>query len=339
VDNCNRQWLLIRRPHGVSVPADFEYVETERPSFDNLAPGELVLRNLAFLCAPTMRNWMDPPSNSLYASLVLGAPVMAPAASVVVASNRPNMPVGTRVTGFTSWQDYQRVGSEHLATPIPDGVDTEHSMGVLGLNSLTAYFGLLRVGRPVAGDTVVVSGAAGSTGSVAAQIAKIKGCRVIGVAGGEKKCNWLLSDLKLDGVIDYKKDPLEERLRELCPQGVNVFFDNVGGPILQAVVENMARKGRIVLCGQIDGYNNSVPIPGPTNMMRLIYGSITMQGFLQADYADQVPAALQEIQSWLASGKLRCRVDARLGFLQIPETFACIFDGRNHGTLLAMVDT
>jgi NADPH-dependent curcumin reductase CurA len=335
----NRQWLLRRRPRGPVVADDFEYVEAPIPAFDELAPGELILRNLVFLCAPGMRNWMDPPGNSFYPSLPLGAPVKTPAACEVVASARPDVPAGTRVTSFTSWQDYERVGAGHSVTQIPDDVDTLDAIGVLGPNTLTAYFGMLRVGRPVAGENVVVSGAAGSTGSMAAQIAKIAGCRVIGIAGGPRKCAWLTRELGLDGAIDYKAGNVEDRLRELCPSGINVFFDNVGGSVLQAAVEVMARKGRIVLCGQIAGYNDPAPAPGPRNMMRLIYGGITMQGFLRADYANEDPRALQELRGWLAGGQLRGRVDARRGFADIPRTFASLFEGGNEGTLLAVVDT
>lgn len=285
-----------------------------------------------------MRNWMDPPGNSLYPSLPLGEPVMAPAGCEVIASARPGVPVGSRLTTFASWQDYERVGAGHEVTLLPAGLDIVQAMGVLGLNTLTAYFGLLRVGRPAAGETLVVSGAAGSTGSIAAQIGKLKGCRVIGIAGGAQKCDWLTRELGLDGAIDYKSGDVLARLRALCPGGVDVFYDNVGGDILQAAIEVMARKGRIVLCGQIASYNAIGQANGPRNMMRLVYGSITMQGFLQGDYADEVPTALDELRTWLAAGLLKARVDARRGFLQIPETFSALFRGENEGTLLALVD-
>ncbi len=334
----NRQWLLKRRPQGKATIQDFEYVEATLPATDDLRPGEIVLRNLVFLCAPTMRNWMDPPSNSLYPSMPLGAPVMAPAACEVIASRRPDVPVGSRVTSLTAWQDCQRVSPDHSVSLIPDDLDTIEAMGVLGLNTLTAYFGLLRVGSPAPGETVVVSGAAGSTGSVAAQIAKLNGCRVVGVAGGSSKCRWLLDDLGLDAAVDYKDHAFEARMREACPRGIDVFFDNVGGAVLQAAVDNMARRGRIVLCGQIAGYNDSAPVPGPRDMMRLIYGSITMRGFLMSDYADEVPVALSHLRAWLASRQLKVRVDARAGFRRIPETFAALFEGANQGTLLALVD-
>ena len=338
MNTSNRQWLLRRRPQGMATADDFEYRETEISTTPELAPGELLLRNRVFLCAPTMRNFMNPPGNSFYLSLPIGEPVFAPAGCEVIASARPGVPVGALVTAFTSWQDYQRVGSTHALTPLPAGVDLMQAMGTLGMNTQTAYFGLLRVGRPLPGETVVVSGAAGSTGSIAAQIGKIHGCRVIGIAGGAEKCKWLINALKLDGALDYKAGDVLGQLRHLCPNGIDVFYDNVGGEILQAAVEVMARKGRIVLCGQIAGYNDADPAPGLRNMMRLVYGSITVQGFLRSDYADEVPAALAELQSWFAAGKLQARVDARGGFMQIPQTFAALFRGENAGTLLALVD-
>ena len=334
----NRQWLLRRRPVGPANRDDFEYREVPVPDSRSLRPGELLLRNLAFLCAPTMRNWMDPPGNSLYPCLPLGEPVMAPAGCEVIASARSGMPVGSRVTTFTSWQDYQLVAANHEVRLVSPELDITQAMGVLGLNTLTAYFGLLRVGRPAPGETVVVSGAAGSTGAIAAQIARLKDCRVIGIAGGPQKCDWLRRELGLDGAVDYKAGNLIEQLRVLCPAGIDVFYDNVGGDILQAAIETMARKGRIVLCGQIASYNASTMPEGPRNMMRMIYGSITMQGFLQGDYAHEVPAALEELQTWFSAGKLKARVDARRGFMEIPQTFAALFDGSNEGTLLALVD-
>jgi NADPH-dependent curcumin reductase CurA len=333
----NRQWLLRRRPEGVATQDDFEYRELPLSSAA-LAPGELLLRNHVFLCAPTMRNWMAPPSNSLYPSLPLGEPVMAPAACEVVASARDGVPVGTRVTSFTGWQDYQRVGAEHPVTPIQDRFDDIEAMGLYGLNTLTGYFGLRKVGRPRPGETLVVSGAAGSTGSIAAQVGKILGCRVIGIAGGAEKCGWLVHDCGLDAAIDYKHESVAARLDALCPQGIDIFYDNVGGEILQAAVDRMAKFGRIVLCGQIATYNDDGPAPGPRNMMRMVYGSITMQGFLMGDYAAETESALTQLAQWVGEGRIVHRTDVRVGFSQIPDTFQALFDGRNLGTLLAVIE-
>ena len=333
----NRQWLLRRRPSGAAVRDDFEYRETALGDPPLLA-GQILLRNEVLLCAPTMRNWMDPPGNSLYPSIPLGEPVLAPSAGTVIASAHPDFAPGARVTTLGSWQDYEVIdGAARAIRAIPATVSTIDAMGRFGLNPLTGYFGMLRVGQPVAGATVVVSGAAGSTGSTAAQVARIVGCRVIGIAGGRDKCDWLVNACAIDAAIDYKSEHVEQRLAELCPAGIDVFYDNVGGDILQAAVENMARHGRIVLCGQIAGYNDSRPPEGPRNMMRLIYGSIRMQGFLMGDYAAEVPDALRQLEAWAKAGLIEYREDVRRGFDQIPSTFGALFDGSNRGTLLASI--
>lgn len=188
------------------------------------------------------------------------------------------------------WSEYDILDAAHSPPQsIADGVTAIEAVGVFGRNTLTAYFGLLRVGQPLPGEILVVSAAAGSTGSIAAQVGRIKGCRVIGIAGGQDKCAWLMEECRIDGVIDYRTENVAQALRTLCPNGIDIFYDNVGGDILQAAVDQMARFGRIVLCGQIGGYNEDGPVPGFTNMMRLIYGSIRMQGFLYSDYLADIP--------------------------------------------------
>jgi NADPH-dependent curcumin reductase CurA len=334
----NRRWLLRRRPVGLFEPADLEYHEAEIPLASALRPGEVLLRNRMFLCAPTIRNWMDEKGNSLYPSIPLGSPVMAPGAGEVVQSANPDVAVGTRIRTFSAWQDFHLIPAGQAVSVIPGDMTYAEAMGIFGSNTLTGYFGLLKVGRPKQGETLVVSGAAGSTGSIAAQIGKIKGCRVIGIAGGSKKCSWLTETCGLDAAIDYREGRLVDRLAEVCPQGIDIFYDNVGGEVLQAAVENMARFGRIVLCGQIGAYNSGGPIEGPRNMMRIIYGSITMQGFLMRDYVDEADSARDEIRGWVAQRLIVHREDVRHGFGNIPATFSALFDGSNEGTLLAAVD-
>jgi NADPH-dependent curcumin reductase CurA len=316
---------------------DFEYRETGVPADSILSPGEVLMRNRIFLCAPTMRNWMDEERHSFYPSISIGAPVLAPAAGEVVASANEAVPVGTRIMTFGSWQDYQVIPSGQRITSIPDDLSFVEAMGPFGSNSLAGYFGLLKVGRPRAGETLVVSGAAGSTGSVAAQIGKIKGCRVIGIAGGAEKCGWLTNECRIDAAIDYRREAVSERLADLCPGGIDIFFDNVGGDMLQAAVDNMARHGRVVLCGQVSGYNDARPIEGPRNMMRVIYGSITLQGFLMRDYVSEANEALGEIRRWVCDGLIAHREDVRHGFENIPKAFSALFDGSNRGTLMASI--
>ena len=334
----NRQWLLARRPTGTAELADFGFQETTF-SVPELEPGQVVLKNSIFLLAPTIRNWLDAPGNNFYPSIPIGAPVLSPAGGEIIASADTRFPVGTRVSAISSWQDYEVVDTtERSVRPMPVGATEVEAMGPLGMNALTAYFGLLRIGRPKVGETLVVSGAAGSAGSTAAQIGKIMGARVVGIAGGPEKCEWLVSECGLDAAIDYKTTDLGEQLAKTCPDGIDVFFDNVGGTTLQAAVDSMARFGRIVLCGQIAGYDNGVPVPGPHNMMRLIYGSVQMQGFLLGDYEQELAEGWHHLGSWLRNGSLVHREDVRTGFAAIPQSFPALFDGSNTGTLLVTTD-
>ena len=340
MSEVNRQWLLKRRPQGNLSEEDFEYKEVALPSQD-LKAGEIMVRNVGFLCAPTMRNWMDPPSKSLYPSIPLGQPIMAPAAARVVGSAAEGIAVGDRVLGLSSWQDYAVVPGGGLRRPtlIPKGINFLDGVGRYGLNPMTAYFGLLEVGAAQSGETLVVSGAAGSTGSTAAQIGKIKGMTVIGIAGGKSKCDWLTQDCGIDATIDYKLENVAERLAELCPNGIDVFYDNVGGEILQAAIDNMAPRGRIVLCGQISSYDNDQSAEGPRNMMRLVYGSIRMQGFLCGNYADRFDEAARNLKAWTEGGQINYREDLRVGFENLPGSFRSLFDGSNVGTLLVQIDS
>ncbi|MGR8921177.1 MAG: NADP-dependent oxidoreductase [Gammaproteobacteria bacterium] len=332
----NRQWLITRRPQGHVTPDDFTYREVDAPDPSDLADGEILIKNLVFLCAPTMRNWMDPPGNSLYPSMPLDAPVMATAAAQIVASKSPDWPVGSRVFTIAGWQDYQVVTPEAAMrlSPLAPGLSCVDGIGRFGLNPLTAYFGLVDVGQPKAGETLVVSGAAGSTGSTVCQIGKIKDMRVVGIAGGPEKCGWLSDECGVDAVIDYKAEDVAERLAALCPDGIDIFYDNVGGEILQAAINNMAPFGRIVLCGQISSYDGGPQPEGPRNMMRLVYGSIRMQGFLCGNYAARFPEGVAALRGWAEEGRLVHRVDLRDGFENLPRAFMSLFDGSNTGTLL-----
>jgi NADPH-dependent curcumin reductase CurA len=334
----NRIWLLRSRPQGLVTLDDFEYKE-ESIDGEALDDGAILVRNRLFHCVPTLRTWMTGQKGNYHPVMRLGAPVIAPTGGEVVASRHPDFPVGTLVTAFSSWQDYVVLNPDAFGVSrVPEGVSLAEAMGPLGLNPQTAYMGLHEVGRPKPGETVVVSGAAGSVGSVAAQLAKRMGCKVIGIAGGESKCEWLLDACGLDAAIDYKKDDVAQVLAELCPKGIDVFFDNVGGPILQAGVDRMARRGRIVLCGQISAYNSDQPAPGPQNMMRLIYGGITMRGFVLADFYDKLGPALADLEAHYRSGKLAFRFDTRQGFETLPLVLNDLFSGANEGVLFVSTD-
>lgn len=332
----NRRWLLARRPQGKATTGDFAYDEQPFTPPD-LAEGQVLVRTKVFSCAPTMRNWMNEPGRSYRASIGLGEPIIGVAAGVVEASRHPKFPVGCGISAVMRWEDYTVLTPDASPTPVlkvPEGMALEDALGIFGLNSLTAYFGMTRVGEPEPGETVVVSGAAGSTGSVAAQVARNLGCRVIGIAGGAAKCARLVQDLGLDGAIDYKAENVATRLKDLCPQGVDVFYDNVGGEILQAVMENVAVHARIAVCGQVAAYDSDQPAPGPRDMMKLVYWRVRIQGFVMGDYAHDSDAALAQLRQWRDEGRLTYRTDLREGFDQLPGAFLDLFTGGNDGALL-----
>jgi NADPH-dependent curcumin reductase CurA len=335
----NRQWLLRRRPTGPVSPDDFTLSRQTASAIEPLKAGQLRVRYRAFLCAPTIRNALGEANANLITSIGIGEVVRGPALGQVVATTDDRYPVGMRLSLGGSWQDYETI--DLAARPVervPDEMSDAEALGLFGPNSLTAYFGVARVGQLVEGETMVVSGAAGSTGSIAAQLGKIRGSRVVGIAGGSEKCRWLTNECGLDAAIDYKAEDVGARLRALCPSGIDVFFDNVGGAVLQAGVDNMARHGRIVLCGQISTYDSASSVDGLRNMMRLIYGSVRMQGFLRRDYQSETSAALADLVPLVRSGRIKARVDVRAGFEQLPQIFTDLFYGRNNGTLLCLVD-
>lgn len=334
----NRQWLLARRPQGLCVPEDFLYREEDfRPP--ELSDGEILIRNMAFLCAPTIRNWMGDPGNNFIPSIGLGEPVRGPCASRVIASANPDFPAGSRICTISNWQDHDVVSpAGAVIRRIPDGYSFIEALGPLGMNALTAYVGLREIGQPKAGEILLVSGAAGSVGSNAAQIGKIMGCRVIGLAGGKDKCSWLLDNGCVDDCIDYKHEDVATRIARLCPDGIDIFFDNVGGETLQVAIDNMARQGRIILCGQISGYNDSEAEGRIGNLMRLVYGGIRMQGFLASTYCHLFPQAMADLDQWIAQGRILHREDVRIGMDLLPMSLNALFDGSNNGTLIIQVD-
>lgn len=333
----NRQWLLVRRPHGMVTLEDFNY--REQPfTAPELQTGEILVRNKLFSLMPAQRTWMNADS-TYFPPMQLHMPVVSRALGEVVASANPKYPVGTLASVLSGWEDYSLVSGEKiLPESVPAGMDPIESISTYGANTLTAYFGLLKVGQPKSGETVVVSGAAGSTGSMAAQIARIKGCKVIGIAGGKVKCDWLLAACKLDAAIDYRSENVDARLKTLAPKGVDVFFDNVGGEIMRDVIDNMAMHGRVVICGQISEYNSGRPAPGPRDMFRLVSHRLRLQGFIRSDFMSEHPAALKELMQWGKAGELVHRTDVRSGFKNLPLAYFELFNGGNNGTLVLKVD-
>jgi NADPH-dependent curcumin reductase CurA len=337
-DRVNRQWVLARRPQGQVRVEDFARRDAPVPVAD-LASGEILIRTVMFGFDPAQRGWMDD-RPSYMPPMTIGEPVRGSAAARVVASTNPAYPEGALVRGLFSWQDYAVAARAGEAPPvlIPDGVTPEEALGVLGGASLTAYVGLKTVGRLKAGETVLVSGAAGAVGSLAVQIAHLNGARVIGIAGGPEKCRWLVEDYGADAAIDYRHEDVAARLAALAPDGIDLFFDNVGGETLEAGIAHIARFGRIVLCGAISGYNDVEQAPGPRNLARLIAQRAEMRGFILLDHLDQVPVARAALETWLRDGQLRYRTDVQHGFDAIPATFLRLFSSASQGKQLLRIE-
>jgi NADPH-dependent curcumin reductase CurA len=331
----NRQWILRNRPREMVSAANFEYRETPQTDIA-LQSGDVLVRNQVFSLIPAQRTWMNEESE-YFPPIPLGMPVTAVAAGEVVKSANPNLPVGARVSGLTAWEDFTLVkGDRMTVSPLPEGVALSDALSVFGGNALTGYLGLMKIGQPKAGETVVVTGAAGSTGSIAVQTARLKGCRAIGIAGGPTKCNWLREACHVEA-IDYKNENVSERLKALAPNGVDVFFDNVGGTIMQDVIDQMAMYGRVAVCGQISNYNKPGPAPAQRDMFRVISHRLRIQGFIVNDLMAHRAEALADLHAWVKEGKLAHKTDMREGFKNLPTTYAELFTGGNDGTLLLRV--
>jgi NADPH-dependent curcumin reductase CurA len=328
----NRQWLLAKRPVGMVSAANFEFREVPAPQ---PGPGEILVKNLFLSFDPAMRGWMED-RPSYIPPVGLGEVMRCGAVAQVIESHDEGFPVGSFVSGLFGWQEYA-VAGRGRATPISPGTPLTWPLGVLGITGLTAYFGMLDLGQPKPGAMVVVSGAAGATGSIAAQIARIRGARAIGIAGGAEKCAWLRDAARLDAAIDYKSEDVGKRLSEVCPNGIDVFFDNVGGEILDAVLARIALRARIVLCGGISGYNEKEPPPGPRNLMNLVRQRGRMEGLIVLDYAPRFAEATAQLTAWVRAGELAHREDIQDGIENAPRTFLRLFSGENLGKQLLRV--
>lgn len=332
--NTNHQFKLIARPEGNVKRSDFSYVSEPVREPD---AGEFVVKNLYISLDPAMRGWMNESRASYIPPVELGEVMRAIAVGQVVASRNEQFPVGVYVNGLLGMQEYAYSNGQGLAKVDPKLAPLPLYLSTLGMPGLTAYFGLLEVGKPQAGETVVVSGAGGAVGSVVGQVAKIKGARVIGIAGGADKCRYLVEELGFDAAIDYKKENLSEALKTHCPKGVDVFFDNVGGDILDAVLTRLARGARIVICGAISQYNNTTPTKGPANYMALLVNRASMTGIMVSDYYPRAMEALTAMGAWIGQGKLKSREDIQVGLENFPEVFARLFSGENNGKLVLKV--
>jgi NADPH-dependent curcumin reductase len=332
VSEQNRRLVLAKRPSGL---VDESTVRLESEAVPEIADGEALVRVRYLSIDPTIRTWMDDVPSYL-PPIEIGEVIRSGGVGEVIDSRSEAYTPGQLLFGMTGWQDYVVVDAGERAMQIlPDGVPPEIAIGILGVTGMTAYFGITDVGQVKADDVVVVSGAAGATGSAAGQIAKIKGAKkVVGIAGGAGKCAFIVDELGFDDAIDYKNDNVAARLRETCPDGIDLYFDNVGGSILDDCLGNLALRGRVVLCGAISTYNSDGPPPGPSNYLRLVVNRGRMEGFIILDYLDRFPAAQMEVAAWIAEGKIKSSEHLVQGLEHAPEALNLLFSGGNTGKVI-----
>jgi NADPH-dependent curcumin reductase CurA len=335
VETQNRQWLINGNPRGRAMElSDFKMNDAELIPLED---GEVRVKVEYLSFEPSQKGQLE--NISGYSSgAELGGVMNARGMGAVVESRHPSVEVGGKVAGSVGWQEYATLPGRGLET-LPDDDLLTARMGPLGTTGLTAYFGLLSIGQPKPGDTVVVSGAAGAVGSMVGQIAKLMGCHVVGIAGGPQKCAWLVDEVGYDAAIDYKNENIKSRLKELCPNGINVFFDNVGGVALNDALARIAPFARVVICGGISRYEQETLPAGPANYFNIVFRQATIQGFLLSGYESEYGVALDRIRGWIRSGDIVYKEDIQQGFENIPATLLRLFSGKNFGKqLLKMVD-
>jgi NADPH-dependent curcumin reductase len=333
----NQQIRLAARPVGMVKPSDWNF--TSEPIRD-LADGEILVKVLYLSLDPAMRGWMND-AKSYIRPVAIGEVMRAGGIGKVVASKSPKFAVGDVVSGGTGVQQYW-IGSADDKTAAFYKVDPKAAplpkyLNALGMPGMTAYFGLLDIGQPKAGETVVVSGAAGAVGQTVGQVAKQKGCRVVGIAGGKEKCDFVVNELGFDACIDYKGGSVREGLKQHCPKGVDIYFDNVGGDILDDVLTRINMKARIIICGAISQYNNTTPVKGPANYLSLLVNRARMEGMVVFDYADRYHLAAKDIATWMKEGSFKTREDIVDGIEKFPEALNMLFEGKNFGKLVLKV--
>ena len=333
----NRQFRLAARPLGMPKASDWNLVS--EPIRD-VAEGEVLVKTLYLSLDPAMRGWMNE-GKSYIRPVAIDEVMRAGGIGRIAASKSPRFAVGDYVSGAIGVQEYWTGAADDKtanlykvdakAAPLPKYLNT------LGMPGMTAYFGLLEVGQPKAGETVLVSGAAGAVGQTVGQVAKQKGCRVVGIAGGKDKCEFVVNELGFDACIDYKAGSVKDGLKLHCPKGVDVYFDNVGGEILDDVLTRINMKARIVICGAISQYNNTTPVKGPANYLSLLVNRARMEGIVVFDYADRYHLGVADIAKWMKAGTFKSREDIVEGFDKFPETLLMLFEGKNFGKLILQV--
>lgn len=335
---ANHQVRLAARPTGLPTRADWRF-STEPVT--EPGPGGVLIKTLYLSLDPAMRGWMNE-GKSYIAPVEINAVMRAGGIGQVLASNNPAFAVGDYVNAGLDVQEYCLIPEAQIKRSGMFKIDTRLGtptqwLNVLGMPGMTGYFGLMDVGQPKAGETVVVSGAAGAVGQTVGQIAKLKGCRVVGIAGGQAKCDWVVNELGFDACIDYKAGDVKAGLKEHCPKGVDIYFDNVGGDILDAVLTRISRGARIIICGAISQYNNTAPVKGPANYLSLLVNRARMEGIVVFDYADRYPQAIAEMAGYLKDGRMKSKEDVVFGLDTFPETLLKLFNGENFGKLVLQV--
>lgn len=329
----NRQITLVSRPQGLPTLANFRIVEGHLPAAKN---GEVVIQTVYLSVDPYMRNRMNE-SSGYISAFQIGHPLTGGVVGKVIESKSPSYKPGDFVLAFSEWADFSAVSSNELQKLDSSRAPLSTALGILGMPGMTAYFGLLDIGKPKPDETVVVSAAAGIVGSIVGQIAKIKGCRVVGLAGSDAKIDYLVHELKFDHAINYKKNNFADLLREATPNGVDVYFDNVGGDITDHVLHRINRHARIVVCGQISMYNASKPDIGPRNLYLLLINSALAKGFIVDEYEERFPEGIRQLSQWLQERKIKYRENIIEGLENAPNAFLGLFSGDNIGKQLVKV--
>jgi len=330
----NKQMKLVKRP--VGMPDANTWALEENP-IPELKDGEVLIQTHYISLDPAMRGWMND-VKSYIPPVQIGDVMRAGSiGEVIKVNNHPKYKVGDVLTGWGGVQQYNVTNGEGFYPVDTSLAPMPTYIGTLGMPGMTAYFGILEVGKIKEGDVVLVSGAAGAVGSVVGQVAKIKGCKVIGIAGGAEKCKYLVEELGYDGAIDYKNENVSKGIKEHCPKGIDVYFDNVGGEILDAALARLRMHARIVICGAISQYNNTDKINGPSNYLSLLVNRATMQGMVVMDYAKDYREAAMNMGMWMAQGKLKSKEDIYVGIENFHDTFKRLFTGEKKGKLVLKV--
>ena len=329
----NKQLILAKRPVG---KADASTWSLQTHPVPEIREGEILVKQHYISLDPAMRGWMNA-GKSYIEPVEVGSVMRAGSIGQVVASKNPKFEEGQYVVGSGGVQQYAVTDGKGFYQVDPAMAPLTTYIGTLGMPGMTAYFGILEVGRIREGDVVLVSGAAGAVGSTVGQIAKIKGCRVVGIAGGPEKCSYVVGELGFDACIDYKNENVAARVKEECPRGIDVYFDNVGGEILDIALTRLRRHARVVICGAISQYNNKTAIKGPSNYLSLLVNRATMQGMVVFDYASRYAEAARDMGQWMAEGKLKAREDVYEGIENFPETYNRLFSGEKLGKLVLKV--